>query len=37
MSLHKKTSELKRRMQDALMGGGVKAIEKQSYRKDDCA
>ncbi len=29
MSIRKKTSELKLRMQDALQGGGVKAIEKQ--------
>ncbi|MDP2424524.1 MAG: carboxyl transferase domain-containing protein, partial [Bacteroidales bacterium] len=29
MTLQKKSSELKRRMQEALMGGGAKAIEKQ--------
>ncbi len=29
MTLQKKSSELRRRMQEALMGGGAKAIEKQ--------
>ncbi len=29
MSLKQKTNELKKRMQEALLGGGVKAIEKQ--------
>ncbi len=29
MTLQRKSSELKRRMQEALMGGGAKAIEKQ--------
>ena len=29
MGIKQKTSELQRRMRDALMGGGDKAIEKQ--------